>query len=184
MPSSNLSCLTEERIDISRSPNTYAADIFAFTDEAPQVDVFTFTDQVPDCSPRKLKDSIHPQVGDKVSVYWKNDSMWYKGTVQKLCKNGKFRIIYDDGDIEVLDLAKEKLRLLKKPSIDKLRKQGSGSEKTNANGGKCGSSKSTTARLGNRAKTTSSACAQKRKRSASKSSILHRTIKLKTSQSR
>jgi hypothetical protein len=40
-----------------------------------------------------------PQVGDKVSIYWKGDKKWYSGTVFRpiASQPGVFRIKFDDG---------------------------------------------------------------------------------------
>lgn len=63
-------------------------------------------------SRKGLKDEV---VGKRIKVYWADDEAWYAGTiVQFLPEESKHIIIYDDGDREVIQLASEKVKFIKK----------------------------------------------------------------------
>ena len=52
-----------------------------------------------------------PSVGDQIQVYWPDDQQYYSGCVAKYEKRSRcYRIEYDDGDVETLDLRKETWR--------------------------------------------------------------------------
>eukprot|EP00980_Cylindrotheca_fusiformis_P012955 scaffold3236_cov66-Cylindrotheca_fusiformis.AAC.21 len=52
------------------------------------------------------------RVGSHIDVYWKDDDVYYSARVEKQVRNGCFRLKYDiDGEQEVLDLRKEKVRI-------------------------------------------------------------------------
>ena len=44
-------------------------------------------------------------------VYWPDDDTYYKGTVVENFDDYKCRILYDDGEEEVLDLREQKYNL-------------------------------------------------------------------------
>lgn len=48
------------------------------------------------------------EVGDVVSVYWEDDKQFYDGVIREKRADGKYRIVYFDGDVEVLDLSDPK----------------------------------------------------------------------------
>lgn len=50
----------------------------------------------------------HVQIGDEVSVYWADDKQYYDGVINERMEDGKFRIVYFDDDVEILDLADPK----------------------------------------------------------------------------
>ena len=50
-------------------------------------------------------------LGSRIQVFWPLDAAWYTGTVTTLA-GLRGMVEYDDGDIEELNLATEKIRLL------------------------------------------------------------------------
>jgi hypothetical protein len=65
----------------------------------------------------KLSELTKVSVGSRISVWWSGDECYYKGTVvSQGGKKCKFRIAYDDGEKEWLDLSKQPFKLL--PSSD------------------------------------------------------------------
>lgn len=50
----------------------------------------------------------HVQIGDEVSVYWVDDNRYYDGVIRERMADGKFRVVYLDDDVEVLNLADPK----------------------------------------------------------------------------
>ena len=59
-------------------------------------------------------DSSEIAVGDRIEVYWPMDTKFYSGTISSSkCGNGKHKVTYDDGDVEILDLSKERWSHLK-----------------------------------------------------------------------
>jgi hypothetical protein len=55
------------------------------------------------------------QVGTKLSVYWPKDDQYYPGTVTSINRRGFFKVTYDDGQEETLDLNKEVYRVSASP---------------------------------------------------------------------
>ena len=52
-----------------------------------------------------------PAIGDRVEVYWSGDKKYYAGRITAVNDgNGRHTITYDDGDVELLDLGKERWR--------------------------------------------------------------------------
>ncbi|KAL7552999.1 hypothetical protein ACHAWF_016243 [Thalassiosira exigua] len=51
-------------------------------------------------------------VGTRLSVYWPKDDEFYVGTVVLHLGTHKYEIAYDDGDVEELNLANERIRIL------------------------------------------------------------------------
>lgn len=52
------------------------------------------------------------RVGDRIEVYWTDDKKYYKGRVAEIQRtSGKHKVVYDDGDIEMLVLKDEKWRM-------------------------------------------------------------------------
>jgi len=53
-----------------------------------------------------------PTVGTQIEVFWQPEDAFFSGTVTKVwVKDNKHEVTYDDGDVEKLDLAKERWRL-------------------------------------------------------------------------
>lgn len=48
-----------------------------------------------------------PKIGDLVAVYWPLDDALYSGAVQAVSTNGRHKVLYDDGDVETLNLCDE-----------------------------------------------------------------------------
>ena len=48
--------------------------------------------------------------GDLLDIFWKQDLKWYRGNVQRVLCNGKVKFLYEDGEIDTLDLSREKFR--------------------------------------------------------------------------
>ena len=45
-----------------------------------------------------------------LKIFWPNDNAWYKGKLTSFDEqNGRHLVLYDDGESEILDLAKEKV---------------------------------------------------------------------------
>lgn len=60
----------------------------------------------PDASP-------NPSIGTKVEVFWPKDKKYYPGTISEyFTDSNKYKIKYDDGEIEILDLKKENWRII------------------------------------------------------------------------
>ena len=52
-------------------------------------------------------------VGLKIEVYWPFDKMYYPGVIDTYDKRkNTYRVVYNDGDVEILNMSKEKWRLL------------------------------------------------------------------------
>ncbi|KAF7843194.1 Sister chromatid cohesion protein PDS5 isogeny B-B [Senna tora] len=57
----------------------------------------------------EIRDCNEPLVGSKINVWWPLDKRFYEGTVDSYDSvKGKHKILYDDGDVEVLNLKKER----------------------------------------------------------------------------
>lgn len=57
-------------------------------------------------------------VGSKIEVWWPADKKFYKGVVESFDSvKTKHKIVYDDGDVEILKLAKEKWKLIEEHSL-------------------------------------------------------------------
>ena len=53
-------------------------------------------------------------------MYWREERQWFTGTVKEFNpRNGKHKVIYDDGDEEHLILAAETFKWVKDPSEEK-----------------------------------------------------------------
>lgn len=52
----------------------------------------------------------HIRLGDRVEIYWPKMKQYYPGMVTLKTRSGKHRVEYDDGDVEVLRMEKEKWR--------------------------------------------------------------------------
>lgn len=59
-----------------------------------------------------LNSARQPQPGDRVDIWWENDDTYYPGTLEYVHKNhaNTFRINYDDGEVEDVNLTEEKWR--------------------------------------------------------------------------
>ncbi|MQM03150.1 hypothetical protein Taro_035926 [Colocasia esculenta] len=65
------------------------------------------------CSSEKSKTDDSELVGCRIKIWWPLDKQFYEGTVQSYdTRKKKHVILYDDGDVEVLHLNKEKWELL------------------------------------------------------------------------
>lgn len=55
-----------------------------------------------------------PEVGDRIQVYWPDDDAHYVGRVTAYCETtSRYRVEYADGDVELLELGKERWRKLR-----------------------------------------------------------------------
>lgn len=70
-----------------------------------------------------LDDHEEVRSGCKIEIFWPDDQLWYPGTVGVTGADGKRKIEYDDGDIEFLELSKEKYRL---PTAEALSRDAGG----------------------------------------------------------
>ena len=60
-------------------------------------------------------DSSKIAIGDRIEVYWPMDRKFYSGTISSSnCTSSKHEVMYDDGDVEILDLSKERWNYLRK----------------------------------------------------------------------
>ena len=58
-------------------------------------------------------------IGKRLKLFWTDDQKWYTGTVLGFHPStGKHRVVYDDGEKELVLLAKEKLQWL--PDTDEV----------------------------------------------------------------
>lgn len=51
-----------------------------------------------------------PKLNDRVEIWWAEDETYYRGTITQQFKPKTFRILYDDGETEDLDLTREEWR--------------------------------------------------------------------------
>ncbi|KAL2338208.1 hypothetical protein Fmac_012654 [Flemingia macrophylla] len=77
----------------------------------------------------------NPLVGSRIKVWWPKDRMFYEGVIDSFDPiKGKHKILYTDGDIEVLDLRKQRWKLVAVDvSLDELfimYRAGKGKEKS------------------------------------------------------
>ncbi|KAL7545746.1 hypothetical protein ACHAWF_009099 [Thalassiosira exigua] len=67
-------------------------------------------------SPSHLALLSRVRIGTRVAIYWPNDDLFYHGTVVDHLPNDwqrhVYRIAYDDGEVETIDLAIEKMKIL------------------------------------------------------------------------
>jgi hypothetical protein len=56
----------------------------------------------------KVLDYGENLVGSKIKVWWPDDNAFYKGVIDSLVAKQKHKVLYDDGDEEILNLKKEK----------------------------------------------------------------------------
>ncbi|KAJ4792820.1 hypothetical protein LUZ62_029207 [Rhynchospora pubera] len=77
------------------------------------------------CSTKRNEDDPEELVGKRIEVWWPLDKQYYQGIVGSYdADKKKYMILYDDGDKEVLNLAKQKWKLVssgspaKKPKVD------------------------------------------------------------------
>lgn len=55
----------------------------------------------------------NPHIGDTIEVYWPDDDVFYRGHVTAQCAStSSYRVEYVDGDVELLDLRKERWRIV------------------------------------------------------------------------
>lgn len=55
------------------------------------------------------QDSQMPDLGDQVDIYWSEDDEYYSGVVTEVDETGH-TIVYDDGDVEIVDFSGEQWR--------------------------------------------------------------------------
>ncbi|XP_042521110.1 sister chromatid cohesion protein PDS5 homolog A-B isoform X2 [Macadamia integrifolia] len=66
------------------------------------------------CSLKGTDDHITDLIGCRIKVWWPLDKQFYEGVVQSYDrKKRKHEILYDDGDLEVLNLEKERWELIR-----------------------------------------------------------------------
>lgn len=58
----------------------------------------------------------NPKVNDRVEIWWSVDKTFYRGTLTRRQEESTFRIVYDDGEMEDLDLTNEYWRYAVDPS--------------------------------------------------------------------
>lgn len=57
----------------------------------------------------------HPEslIGQRIDIYWQRDDLWYSGLVGEFRRrDSRFRVDYDDGQTEWIDLSKERFRII------------------------------------------------------------------------
>jgi len=57
-------------------------------------------------------------VGTRISVYWPDDDEYYTAKVTSIKNGSIFTLLYDDGDVEHVDLRKEDFKILSSPSSE------------------------------------------------------------------
>lgn len=70
---------------------------------------------MPGQPPLSTEYAEHPEslIGQRVDVYWQRDDRWYSALVTEFRrKDSRFRVDYDDGQTEWLDLSKERFRVV------------------------------------------------------------------------
>ena len=64
-------------------------------------------------------------VNDRIAIYWPNDDEWYEGVITEYDSFKKqHKVNYDDGQVESLNLANEKFKILKDSSSITSNKRG------------------------------------------------------------
>ena len=64
-------------------------------------------------------DPVDVKVGSRVSIHWDLDDEWYSGTAhEKLDAIHSYTIHYDDGDVEDLDMSKDRFILAEEEAKD------------------------------------------------------------------
>lgn len=71
------------------------------------------TDNVQNYEPeyRTSNKKMTQHVGDEIDFYWPLDRQFYPGTVNYITVDGQYKIEYDDGKDEILDIQKELWKL-------------------------------------------------------------------------
>ncbi|XP_076888777.1 uncharacterized protein LOC143539322 [Bidens hawaiensis] len=78
--------------------------------------------------PKKWKEDL---AGHMIKVWWPLDKVYYEGVVASYDPlNGKYKVLYADGDEELLDLNEEKWRMVDKTSVDQKAKRNRESSRT------------------------------------------------------
>jgi hypothetical protein len=89
------------------------------------------TRQVANTNPSKTTSAAHLKlladitVGTRIGMYWPNDDQYYPCTItvhQKKCgkdSGHRYELVYDDREIETIDLSKERFRLIRGHNIKK-----------------------------------------------------------------
>ncbi|XP_047968754.1 sister chromatid cohesion protein PDS5 homolog A-like isoform X1 [Salvia hispanica] len=66
------------------------------------------------CTTKKKKNSIGDLIGCRIKVWWPVDKLYYEGVVKSFdTEKNKHVVLYDDGDVEVLRLDRERWDLVK-----------------------------------------------------------------------
>ncbi|PNX86692.1 sister chromatid cohesion PDS5-like protein, partial [Trifolium pratense] len=56
--------------------------------------------------------------GERVEVWWPKDRVFYKGVIESFdSAKKKHKVLYDDGEVEVLNLVKEKWNIIEDDSV-------------------------------------------------------------------
>lgn len=48
-----------------------------------------------------------PTIGDRVSVFWPEDDIYYPGVIDSEAEDGRLNVTHDDGEQECVDMSKE-----------------------------------------------------------------------------
>ena len=57
--------------------------------------------------------SYRVSIGSKIAVYWEEDNAYYPGVVASYKpKFRRYKVLYDDGDVEKLNLTEERFRII------------------------------------------------------------------------
>ncbi|CAN8245665.1 unnamed protein product [Cochlearia groenlandica] len=87
------------------------------------------------CSTTEKKLATDELIGCKIEVWWPVDKRFYEGTVKSYdSTRNKHVILYEDGDVEVLRLDKERWELIETKPSKKSRKSKGGSNKKRSSG--------------------------------------------------
>lgn len=53
---------------------------------------------------------MRPDIGTRVEIFWPDDNQYYAGAVTEIRNDGKWVIVYDDDEKEVLNMSRESWR--------------------------------------------------------------------------
>ena len=120
-----LATTTNERADTSAAVSFPTSNplLVGHAELTPNADMIVFdpldhtgyddnnTTMLPIDNPTPTVDLSTIQIGTKLSVYWPDDDKFYQGTITSITPSGLYHVSYDDGDLEELDLHKERFIL-------------------------------------------------------------------------
>ncbi|KAG5602107.1 hypothetical protein H5410_033477 [Solanum commersonii] len=70
--------------------------------------------------PCSIKDYGKELVGDRIKVWWPLDEKFYEGVISSFdFETNKYEVVYDDGEVEILRLHKERWKMLEDNSSRK-----------------------------------------------------------------